>query len=122
MQVLNNSILNSIDPSLTAQAGSSSSSGGTTPPNTANPTDKLANESTFLKLLMAQIQNQDPLNPTDTTQFMGQLVQFSSLEQLLGINNGIQTLITKSPGTGSTPPPPSGTQNTNQNATNPIQQ
>jgi len=44
-------------------------------------------------------------------------VQFSSLEQLLGINNGIQTLITKNPGTGS-PPPPSGSGN----GTNSIQQ
>jgi len=114
MQVLNNSILNSIDPTLALQGGSST----TTPTATPNPTDKLANESTFLKLLMAQIQNQDPLNPTDSTQFMGQLVQFSSLEQLLGINNGIQTLITKNPGTGSRPPPPSGSGN----GTNSIQQ
>ena len=64
--------------------------------------DQLANENTFLKLLMAQVQNQDPLNPTDGTQFIGQLVQFSQLEQLLGINQGVQTLITKGP----TPPAP----------------
>src|SRR5579864_208213 len=95
----------------TAPTSSSTSSSPLAP-------DQLANESTFLKLLMAQIQNQDPLNPTDSTQFMGQLVQFSSLEQLLGINNGIQTLITKNPGTGSPPPPPSGSGN----GTNSIQQ
>jgi flagellar basal-body rod modification protein FlgD len=62
-----------------------------------NSPDQLANENTFLKLLMAQVQNQDPLNPTDGTQFIGQLVQFSQLEQLLGINQGVQTLITKGP-------------------------
>jgi flagellar basal-body rod modification protein FlgD len=64
--------------------------------------DKLTNESTFLQLLVAQIQNQDPLNPADSTQFIGQLVSFSQLEQLLGINQGVQSLIAN---TGTTPPP-----------------
>ncbi len=68
----------------------------------SNSPDQLANENTFLKLLMAQVKNQDPLNPSDSTQFIGQLVQFSQLEQLLGINQGVQTLITKGP----TPPAP----------------
>jgi flagellar hook assembly protein FlgD len=49
---------------------------------------------------MAQVQNQDPMNPTDSTQFVGQLVSFSQLEQLLGINQGVQTLVTDA----STPP------------------
>src|SRR4029077_7956103 len=69
--------------------------------------DQLANESTFLKLLMAQVQNQDPMNPTDSTQFVGQLVQFSQLEQLLGINQGVQTLVTKAPAPTPTPAPTS---------------
>ncbi len=38
----------------------------------------------FLKLLVTQLQNQDPLEPTDNTEFVSQLAQFSSLE---GINN-----------------------------------
>jgi len=62
-----------------------------------DPTSSLTNETTFLKLLMAQVQNQDPMNPTDSTQFVGQLVQFSSLEQLLGINQGVQALDAKTP-------------------------
>lgn len=71
--------------------GTSDTSGdGSTPP--ANSPDQLTNESTFLQLLVAQIKNQDPLNPTDSIQFIGQLVQFSQLEQLLGINKGVQTL------------------------------
>ena len=53
---------------------------------------QLTSESTFLNLLVAQIQNQDPLNPTDSIQFVGQLVQFSQLEQLLSINQGVTTL------------------------------
>ncbi|BCA79113.1 flagellar hook assembly protein FlgD [Desulfuromonas sp. AOP6] len=43
----------------------------------------------FLKLLVAQLQNQDPLNPQDATEFTAQMAQFSSLEQLIGINEGI---------------------------------
>jgi flagellar basal-body rod modification protein FlgD len=52
----------------------------------------LTSESTFLNLLVAQIQNQDPMNPTDSIQFVGQLVQFSQLEQLLSINQGVTSL------------------------------
>ena len=48
--------------------------------------DPLTNESTFLTLLVSQLQNQDPLNPTDSTQFVSQLTSFSQLEQLIGIN------------------------------------
>ena len=61
----------------------------------AGATDQLTSEDTFLKLLTAQIQNQDPLNPADSIQFVGQLVQYSELEQLLGINQGVQNLVTK---------------------------
>ena len=83
------------------QSGTSSSAGALAP-------DQLANESTFLKLLMAQVQNQDPMNPTDSTQFIGQLVQFSQLEQLLGINQGVQSLIAKTPVPAPNPTPTTG--------------
>jgi len=48
----------------------------------------------FLNLLITQLQNQDPLNPTDSTEFTAQLAQFSSLEQLGNVNenNGIKKL------------------------------
>ncbi len=36
----------------------------------------------FLKLMIAQLQHQDPLNPSDNTQFIAQMAQFTSLEQL----------------------------------------
>src|SRR5882724_11599889 len=81
------------DNGTTGTSGTSRTSGtsgdGSTPP--ANSPDQLTNESTFLQLLVAQIKNQDPLNPTDSIQFIGQLVQFSQLEQLLGINKGVQS-------------------------------
>ncbi len=43
----------------------------------------------FLKLLVTQLQHQDPLNPADSTQFTAQLAQFSSLEQLGNINDNL---------------------------------
>jgi flagellar basal-body rod modification protein FlgD len=60
--------------------------GTTTPPKTAAPTDPLANESTFLTLLVSQLKNQDPENPPDTNQFLAQLTSYSQLEQLIKIN------------------------------------
>lgn len=44
----------------------------------------------FLKLLVAQIQNQNPLSPEDPTQFLGQLTQYSMLEQLIMIRQGVE--------------------------------
>jgi flagellar basal-body rod modification protein FlgD len=46
----------------------------------------------FMKLLIAQLQNQDPLSPMDNQEFAVQLATFNSLEQLVGINEKLQTL------------------------------
>jgi flagellar basal-body rod modification protein FlgD len=61
-----------------------STSAGTAPtgstPSATSPTQPLG-QSAFLKLLMAQLSNQDPLNPTSGTEFVTQLAQFSMVEQ-----------------------------------------
>ena len=46
----------------------------------------------FLKLLVAQMQNQDPINPMDGKEFASQLAQFNSVEQLIGVNEGLASL------------------------------
>jgi flagellar basal-body rod modification protein FlgD len=51
-----------------------------------------ADKETFLKLLVTQIRNQDPLNPTDSTQFVTQLAQFSELEQMTNVNTNLQAI------------------------------
>ena len=48
----------------------------------------------FLTLLVAQLQNQDPLNPDDPTEFTSQLTQFSSLEQLFNLNDSMNNMAT----------------------------
>jgi flagellar basal-body rod modification protein FlgD len=46
----------------------------------------------FLKLLIAQLQNQDPLKPLDNQEFAAQLATFNSLDQLIGINQKLDSL------------------------------
>jgi flagellar basal-body rod modification protein FlgD len=46
----------------------------------------------FLNLLVTQLQNQDPLNPAESTEFIAQLAQFSSLEQLFNINDSLENM------------------------------
>ena len=99
----------------TPAAGTAPSTASSTATNAAiASTSGLGNEDTFLQLLVAQIQNQDPTNPIDSTTFLTQLASFSSLEQLIGINQGIQTLdasVTAAAGASTGTPSTSSTQN-----------
>lgn len=75
-------------------------SGAVTAPNTAGTNGSagtaiskdLTSKDTFLQLLVAQIKNQDPLNPSDGLQFVTQLAQFSELEQVMGIRQDVQAI------------------------------
>lgn len=55
-------------------------------------------QDAFLKLLVAQLQHQDPLNPQENYEFVAQLAQFSSLEQSVGINERLDALAAQNQG------------------------
>jgi flagellar basal-body rod modification protein FlgD len=73
-------------PNTTTKQNQSSSNGvnGSTP-----------DQQTFLKLLVTQLKNQDPLSPQDSTQFVAQLAQFSALDQLISINQQLGQVLKK---------------------------
>ena len=54
--------------------------------------DNALGKNDFLNLLVAQLQNQDPLSPMDSTAFTSQLAEFSSLEQLSNVNENLEYL------------------------------
>ncbi len=61
----------------------------------SSPTaQKTLGQDAFLTLLVTQLQNQDPTNPTDNTAFISQLATFSSLEQLTQIGKQVSSIST----------------------------
>jgi flagellar basal-body rod modification protein FlgD len=76
---------------MTTTDVTSTSTSGTPAPSA--PPDRLgADKSTFLKLLVAQLQNQNPLNPADGVQFVTQLAQFTALEQSTRMTDDISAI------------------------------
>ncbi len=74
----------------TSGTGSTSGSGSATDPTAAaGGASSIVNTGDFMKLLIAQLQNQDPMDPLDSANFASQLAQFSSLEQLTQINQAL---------------------------------
>ena len=61
-------------------------------PSTTESNDTLGKDE-FLTLLVAQLQNQDPLNPTDSTEWTAQLAQYSQLEQSMNLNDTMEELL-----------------------------
>lgn len=75
-----------------ATGGSSSNASGTSSTQ-STPT---LNYNDFLQLMIAQLQNQDPLNPTDSSQFMSQIAEFSNVEQGINANSKLDQLLVNS--------------------------
>lgn len=91
----------------------------------ASGSNSLASQQTFLQLLVAQLQNQDPTQPVQGTEFVTQLATFSNVEQSLAVRQDVDAISNKflgsvpSGGTVTTPPSAaSGTQATDGATTN----
>ncbi len=75
----------------------------TTSPKLPTAGNSVATKENFLQLLVAQIKNQNPLNPADGTQFLSQLSQFTEMEQMLGMRQDLAAIRTSlTAGTSST--------------------
>ena len=59
--------------------------GTTTASSTAGTTKTSADKDMFLQLLVAQMKYQDPMNPTDSSQFLSQSAQFTALEKMQNV-------------------------------------
>jgi flagellar basal-body rod modification protein FlgD len=96
-------------PTPHAVSGSQSSSTSSSTSNSAG-LNALADEQTFMQLLVAQLENQDPTQPQDGMQFVTQLAQFASLEQETQMRTDLDsintTLTAQSAAASSTPSTP----------------
>jgi len=63
---------------------------------TATTNNQFVSENTFLTLLITQLENQNPLSPQDSSQFVSQLAQFSSLEQMTNMNTSMTQVLDNS--------------------------
>jgi flagellar basal-body rod modification protein FlgD len=92
----NNTLSSALQDATTPTSGTGQATGSTSSSASstgASNISNLANEGTFLNLLVAQLENQDPLNPTDGTQFVTQLAQFTQVDQTIGISQNIATIV-----------------------------
>ncbi|WP_298242404.1 flagellar hook assembly protein FlgD [uncultured Bradyrhizobium sp.] len=75
--------------SATDSTSKSTDSTGSTTTTSSNSVDY----NTFLQLLIAEMKNQDPTNPMDTSQYMSQFAQLSTVEQAMQTNSKLDALL-----------------------------
>lgn len=83
----------------------SSSAASSTDSSSASTTGSTITANDFLTLLVAEMKNQDPTQPTDPNAYISQMVNVNSLQQLIGINQGVTALDTVA---GASPVPVTG--------------
>ena len=93
-------VASAFDPNtITPRYDTTATSPGATPPiGAAEPSTKISSltnknamgQDEFLKMLVAQLKNQDPLNPMDGKDMAAQLAQFSTVEQLITMNKSME--------------------------------
>jgi flagellar basal-body rod modification protein FlgD len=88
-----------LDSTLNSLGITTTSTTPTVLPNSAST--QTLNQADFLKLLTAQMQNQDPFNPTDNSQMIAQMAQFSQLSATTDMDNTLQSIASKLTGTSA---------------------
>jgi flagellar basal-body rod modification protein FlgD len=85
---------------MTSLISSTAAASAAQPTTSANPAAGAAASTvdyqSFLKLLIAQLKNQDPTKPMDSTQFVSQLASFSAVEQQISTNARLDQMLTQS--------------------------
>ena len=76
-----------IIPTPAPASGGIARAAGKAPPDGGSANEMAGDFETFLKLLTAQLRNQDPLQPMDSTEFVAQLASFSAVEQQVRAND-----------------------------------
>ncbi len=81
----------------TSTVGANNTTNNTANSSSSNAAAKASVDyNSFLKLLVTQMQNQDPTQPMDATQYVSQLATFSNVEQSVQMNSKLETLIANS--------------------------
>jgi flagellar basal-body rod modification protein FlgD len=81
-----------IDPTTT---GTTATTATATTKKTDASGNQILGKDDFLKLMVAQLKNQDPMNPADDKDNIAQMAQFSSLEQITNLASATQELATR---------------------------
>lgn len=96
-------------PSTTSTTGANATTGTTNSSSATTAASVNANEQTFMQLLVAELQNQDPTNPTDGTEFVTQLAEFQQLSTTMtmatdvsGIHSDADQLVADATATAAT--------------------
>lgn len=78
---------------ITNPLNGSPNAGLATASRTSQTSSQQTDTNMFMTLLVAQLKNQDPMEPQDGTAFVAQLAQFNSLDQLIGIRESMEQLV-----------------------------
>ena len=84
---------------VTSVTTGTQTTGTTTSASASTSSATTVDYNSFLKLMIAELQNQDPTTPLDTNQFTSELVQFTSVQQQINTNASLTQLIQATQGT-----------------------